>query len=209
MTAELTITEDIEQADAGARRARSIRRAKIERALGFPPRPSTRATPEAGWMNRAACGTPNAPMLTEHRTQHEAAQDAAEWCAPCPVKAACLADGRAVHGSGLWGGFVLADGHLAPDRQGMTAYASAEPWGGPARGDLQLLPREVDLVALAGADGLTIREISVALFGDDAEARVRRAQRIVAALVKDGALVHVGGAAVPGGGRELGRYRSG
>lgn len=209
MTAELTITEDIEQADAGARRARSIRRAKIERALGFPPRPSTRATPEARWMEQAACGTPEAPVLTEHRTQAEATEDAAEWCAPCPVAAACLADGRAVHGSGLWGGFVLADGHLAPDRQGMTAYASPEPWGGPERADLQLLPREVDLVALAGTEGLTIREISVALFGDDAEPRIRRAQRVVADLVKDGALVHVSGAAVPGGGRLAGRYRAG
>lgn len=106
------------------------RRARIERKTGLTPRPKTRQLdPDTAWMDRARCATaPDTDRLAfvaDGLSQDDAWPLVEVNCARCPVAAACLADARRSHLTGLAGGFVLADGHLAPDAPGDAAYRSA------------------------------------------------------------------------------------
>lgn len=108
-------------------RARTAhRRAEREAALGLPPRPRTRdrtrPDDDLGWHNLAACRDPepeDAETFVEARSQAEAADLVEVYCngaRPCPVRARCVLFGRTTHGSGVYGGVVLVDGFLAPER---------------------------------------------------------------------------------------------
>lgn len=100
------------------------RRAEREEELGLPPRPSARRgerreIPDLRWQMKAACASADdidAHTLTESLSQQEAAEVANRLCSRCPVKDACLEAGRSSLAWGVWGGFVLTDGWLAPDR---------------------------------------------------------------------------------------------
>ena len=108
-------------------RARTAhRRAEREAALGLPPRPRTRdrtrPDDDLGWHDLAACRDPepeDADLFTEARSQAEAADLVEVYCSgprPCPVRERCVLFGRTTHGTGVYGGHVLIDGFLAPER---------------------------------------------------------------------------------------------
>lgn len=112
------------------------RRARLERRLGIPARPKTAdRSGAADWMDSSRCATaPEADRLAFVRTgltQADAWPLIAAYCARCPVADDCLADARRSHLHGLAGGFVLADGHLAPDAPGHDAYTSPAAWIAP------------------------------------------------------------------------------
>lgn len=69
------------------------------------------------WTHRAACAGQPSEHFTEAASQAEGEQLAARYCRRCPVAFQCLTTGRATRGWGLWGGAVLRDGMLAPDRR--------------------------------------------------------------------------------------------
>jgi hypothetical protein len=86
----------------------------------LPPRDrSQRPAPPAfaPWEHRAACAGQPHEHFTEAASQAEAEELAARYCRPCPVTLQCLATGRWTRGWGLWGGAVLRDRVLAPDRR--------------------------------------------------------------------------------------------
>lgn len=120
---------------AQSAQAAGLRRGGVERRLGLPPRPKTRElAPDTEWMAAAVCATaPEAdrPAFVTVDRQDDAWPLVARYCSSCPVSEACLVDGRQSHLHGLAGGYVLADGHLAPDVPGYRAYRSTAAWMPP------------------------------------------------------------------------------
>ena len=118
--------------DATSRsQALSARRRRIEEALDLPPRPKkAERDSDTRWMSRAACADEPAERRLAYVavTRQRDAHGLVTTCASCPVAEACLADGRRSHLSGVAGGLVLDDGHLAPDRRGDLAYRSTAAW---------------------------------------------------------------------------------
>lgn len=178
-------------------RARGTRRARMEKQLGLPPRPGKRQLdPDTGWMEQAACGRPEVPQQDREafvtiERQADAWPLVARYCSRCPVARECLQDARAVHSSGLSGGYALDDGHLAPDRRGEPfhdADAWVPPWEREDDEEWQATPEEVDLVELA-RDGITAAQAAVALLGAaGAKGRTEIGRRRLTALERDGHL---------------------
>lgn len=106
------------------------RRQHLEARLGLPERPAKAVRAELGdWPARAACAGAPDSGLTEATRQGEVVDLVETYCARCPVVAECLAEGRAAHGSGLYGGIVLDDGHLARDRHlSDDCFRVADAW---------------------------------------------------------------------------------
>ena len=134
------IERDLDDADDAAAKAamraqKAYRRAEREEALGLPPRPSThrgqrREIPDLRWQVKAACVSADetdAHTLTEALTQQDAAEIVGRLCSRCPVRAVCLETGRASLAWGVWGGYVLTDGWLAPDRPAKPKPARLAP----------------------------------------------------------------------------------
>lgn len=202
MSAEPVIADETTRAQAI-----SARRGRIEDCLDLPPRPKkAHRDPDVAWMSRAACADePDARrqafvMVTRQRD----ARDLVDVCRRCPVAEACLEDGRRSHLSGLAGGLVLEDGHLAPDRRGELAYRSTAAWrrDSPA----QLLEPE-QLVDLAREGGISAAEAARALLGDDGPASVKYAGVVLRGLVAGGRLEHLPGPPrIGAGGRQPGRW---
>lgn len=118
-----------EMSPVDVRRQSSIRGGKIAGKLGLPPRPgSPQPAGNLAWTRDARCATPEAPAMTELTTQAEADEVIEQWCARCPVARACITEGRRGHGWGLWGGYVLAAGNLAPDARGDAAFRDPSVW---------------------------------------------------------------------------------
>lgn len=72
--------------------------------------------PDGRWQAGAACrdaDAAEADTLTGARSQREAARVVQDYCERCPVRLACLADGRQLRGWGVFGGVVLVDGRKA------------------------------------------------------------------------------------------------
>lgn len=178
-------------------RARAIRRGRLERQLDLPPRPARHnIDPDTDWMERAACCRPEVPQqdrdafVTLER-QADAWPFVARYCSRCPVARECLQDARAVHSSSLSGGYVLDDGHLAPDRRG-DPYLTADAWTPPWERDEAPAdePRlvDVDLIELA-RDGITAPQAAVALLGAaGAKGRTEVGRRRLKALERAGHL---------------------
>lgn len=87
--------------------------------------------PDGAWQNSAACRTASpaeADTFTGARSQAEAEQVVQDYCDACPVRLACLADGRQLRGWGLFGGVVLVDGRKAArERPGSRQDTSSRP----------------------------------------------------------------------------------
>lgn len=187
--------------------ALSARRRRIEEALELPPRPKkAERVADTDWMSQAACATEPAErrvafvMVTRQRDAH----DLVTTCASCPVATECLADGRRSHLSGVAGGLVLDDGHLAPDRRGEQAFRSTAAWHRDAPAQL-VEPDE--LVDLAREGGITAAEAARALLGDDEPASVKYAGVALRGLVAEGQLEHLPGPPrIGAGGRRPGRW---
>lgn len=198
--------EPIEDATSRSQ-ALSARRRRIEEALELPPRPKkSHRDPDTGWMSRARCATEPAErraafvMVTRQRD----ARDLVDVCTACPVAAACLEDGRRAHLSGVAGGFVLDDGHLAQDRRGDLAFRSTAAWRRDS--PTQLLEPD-ELVDLARHGGITAAEAARALLGEDEPASVKYAGTVLRGLVAEGRLEHVPGPPrISAGGRQPGRW---
>lgn len=63
------------------------------------------------WRTRAACNGAPTETFFPHRGNTPTAHTAAEYCAACPVAAACLADAVAAgRTSGIWAGMYFDDG---------------------------------------------------------------------------------------------------
>lgn len=116
-------TDNFETARASAARARG-RKAR-ERALDLPERPMRRIRVDElnwSWQTDAACQDSeddDAPRFTEPTTLEAGADLIETYCAgvrACPVARDCLIFGRLTYASGIWGGQVLVDGYLAPER---------------------------------------------------------------------------------------------
>lgn len=72
--------------------------------------------PDGAWQNSAACRSASlaeADIFTGARSQTEAEQLVQGYCKRCPVRLACLQDGRQLRGWGIFGGVVLVDGRKA------------------------------------------------------------------------------------------------
>lgn len=122
----------------------SRRRAAIEAALGLPERPTSPKRPEMGdWVHRAACATRPDLGMTEVERQADAAELVAAYCDRCPVKESCLTEGRTAHGSGVYGGVVLDDGHLAKDAwRFVDAFLDPGVWLAPTPA-LEVVPDDL------------------------------------------------------------------
>lgn len=116
---------DDEAAARAARRAQQQhRRAEREKELGLPPRPNlawggARLVPDMRWTIDAACvGAPDHDLhvFTEATNQLDAGDVVEVYCAACPVARECIEAGRELLAWGVWGGHVLTDGWLAPER---------------------------------------------------------------------------------------------
>lgn len=176
--------------------ATAYRRGRMETHLGLPARPKrVHVDGDTAWMAQAACGQPEVPeadrdaFLTVDR-QADAWPLVGRYCATCPVREMCLADGRNVHGWGLYGGIVLAGGRLAADGYGDASYRDPQAWVPPWE--------RVDLVELArNVGGITAREAAVAVFGPDpTTAQIEEARRQLKAATdlastQGGRLYHV------------------
>ncbi|WP_191563453.1 WhiB family transcriptional regulator [Janibacter melonis] len=116
--------QPIESPDV-TRRLAGVRRAARERALGLPKRPKwTPKVPDLSWQGEAACASVDSPTsrrLIDAEAQADVADLVTELCRPCLVREECLLAGREMHGAGTWGGYVLEDGHLAPDERPKVA----------------------------------------------------------------------------------------
>lgn len=128
------------------------RRARIERRLGLPPRPKTRQMePDTAWMAGAVCATASEAdrlaFVTVER-QDDAWPLVEAYCDRCPVAEACREDGRRSHLHGLAGGYVLADGYLAPDAGGDRAFRSPAAWVAPWDRDEADEPATASLAAV-------------------------------------------------------------
>ncbi|MHA7126307.1 WhiB family transcriptional regulator [Janibacter indicus] len=194
--------------DATSRaQAISARRRRIEEHLELPPRPKRpERDPDVAWMERARCATePDARRVAFVAvTRQRDARDLVDVCRRCPVAAACLEDGRRSHLTGLAGGLVLDDGHLAQDRRGDLAFRSTAAWRRDPPAQL-LEPGE--LVDLARHGGITAAEAARALLGDDEPASVKFAGTVLRSLVAEGLLEHVPGPPrIAAGGRQPGRW---
>lgn len=131
MSAEPILETD---ADAGVEKGKATRRRqRIEAALALPERPKTARRGEmGGWMAEAVCAGRTDLGLTEVERQADAAEIVATYCDRCPVWEACLTEGRAAHGSGLYGGLVLDDGHLGRDTDRLAdAFRDPQVWLAP------------------------------------------------------------------------------
>lgn len=136
MTAQPLEDAVLDDADArAARRAQQQhKRAEREAALGLPPRPNlsqrgARLVPDMRWTIDAACAGVDeidAHTLTESLNQQDAAEVVGRLCSRCPVREVCLEAGRSSLAWGVWGGYVLVDGWLAPEHP-------AKPRTGPKR----------------------------------------------------------------------------
>lgn len=201
MSAEPVLEDETSRAQAIG-----LRRRRIEEALDLPPRPKkAERDPDTDWMTRAAC----ADEPAERRlgfvavTCQRDARDLVDVCRRCPVATECITDGRRSHLSGLAGGLVLDDGHLAPDRRGELAFRSTAAWH---RSDAQLVEVD-DLVDLAQHGGITAAEAARALLGDDEPATVKFAGVVLRSLVAEGRLEHLPGPPrIGAGGRQPGRW---
>lgn len=120
------------------------RRNAIETALDLPERPRSPERDEMGdWVHRAACATRPDLGMTEIERQADAAELVAAYCDRCPVRRACLTEGRAAHGSGLYGGLVLDDGHLAKDAwRFVDAFLDPGVWLAPTPA-LEVVPDDL------------------------------------------------------------------
>lgn len=187
--------------------ALSARRRRIEEALDLPPRPKrAHRDSDTAWMERARCaGEPAERRLAFVAVARQRdARDLVDVCRRCPVATECLEDGRRSHLSGVAGGLVLDDGHLAQDRRGELAFRSTTAWRGGAPAQL-VEPDE--LVDLARHGGITAAEAARALLGDDEPASVKYAGVVLRGLVADGHLEHVPGPPrIAAGGRQPGRW---
>lgn len=187
--------------------ALSARRRRIEEALDLPPRPKkSHRDPDTSWMSRASCAGEPAErrqafvMVTRQRD----ARDLVSTCTACPVATECLVDGRRSHLSGVAGGYVLDDGHLAPDRRGELAFRSNAAW---RRDSPTQLVEPEELVDLARHGGITAAEAARALLGDDGPASVKYAGVVLRSLVAEGLLEHLPGPPrIGAGGRQPGRW---
>lgn len=199
--------EPILEDRASRSQALSARRRRIEEALDLPTRPKkAERVADTAWMSRAACaGEPAERRLAFVAVSRQRdARDLVSTCTACPVAEACLADGRRSHLSGLAGGLVLDDGHLAQDRRGDLAFRSTAAWHRDAPAQL-LEPGE--LVDLARHGGLTAAEAARALLGDDGPASVKFAGTVLRGLVAEGQLEHLPGPPrIAAGGRQPGRW---
>lgn len=121
------------------------RRNTIEAALGLPARPTSPKRPEMGdWVHEAACATRPELGMTEVERQADAADLVAGYCDACPVRRACLTEGRTAHGSGVYGGLVLDDGHLARDTSRYAdAFHDPSVWLAPAP-SLEVVPDDLE-----------------------------------------------------------------
>ena len=181
-----------------------VTRGRLEKAMGLPPRPKTvTRTDETEWMLEAVCTkAPDDERLAfvdDGLTQADAWPLVERYCGRCPVAEACLEDGRRSHLSGLAGGIVLQDGHLAPDRPG-SPYLTPDAWIAPwdrEEGDQPLeLP---DLVELA-RHGITAMDAAVALLGaSGAKGRTDVGRRHLIALERAGHLRKEAAVVGPGG----------
>lgn len=202
MSAEAILEDDTTRSQA-----LSARRRRIEETLELPPRPKkAHRDSDTQWMERARCaGEPDARrlafvMVTRQRDAH----DLVTTCASCPVATECLADGRRAHLSGVAGGLVLDDGHLAQDRRGDLAFRSTAAWRRDTPAQL-LEPDE--LVDLARHGGLMAAEAARALLADDEPATVKYAGVVLRSLVAEGQLEHLPGPPrIGAGGRQPGRW---
>lgn len=187
--------------------ALSARRRRVEEQLELPHRPKRpERDADTAWMSQAACATEPAERRVAFVavSRQRDARDLVSTCTACPVAAACLADGRRSHLSGVAGGFVLDDGHLAQDRRGELAFRSTAAWHRDV--PAQLVEPE-ELVDLARHGGITAAEAARALLGDDEPASVKYAGVALRSLVADGLLEHLPGPPRIGtGGRQPGRW---
>ncbi|QOK24011.1 WhiB family transcriptional regulator [Janibacter indicus] len=202
------MTADALIEDATTRsQALSARRRRIEETLDLPPRPKRpERDSETDWMSRARCADEPAErrLAFVAVARQRDARDLVTTCASCPVATECLADGRRSHLSGLAGGLVLDDGHLAQDRRGDLAFRSTAAWHRDV--PAQLVEPE-ELVDLAREGGITAAEAARALLGDDEPASVKFAGTVLRSLVAEGQLEHVPGPPrVSAGGRQPGRW---
>ncbi|EKA60745.1 hypothetical protein B277_11220 [Janibacter hoylei PVAS-1] len=194
--------------DATSRsQALSARRRRIEEALELPHRPERpHRDPDTAWMTRAACADEPAErrLAFVAVSRQRDARDLVTTCASCPVATECLADGRRAHLSGVAGGLVLDDGHLAQDRRGDLAFRSTTAWRRDA--PAQLVEPE-ELVDLAREGGITAAEAARALLGDDGPASVKYAGTVLRSLVTEGLLEHLPGPPrIGAGGRQPGTW---
>ncbi|WP_434967358.1 WhiB family transcriptional regulator [Janibacter indicus] len=187
--------------------ALSARRRRVEEALELPPRPKRpERDAETDWMTRARCADePDARRQAFVKVARQRdARDLVDVCRRCPVATECLADGRRSHLSGLAGGLVLDDGHLAQDRRGELAFRSTAAWRG---GVAAQLVEPDELVDLAREGGITAAEAARALLGDDGPATVKYAGVVLRSLVAEGLLEHLPGPPrIGAGGRQPGRW---
>lgn len=170
-----------------------VSRGRLEKSMGLPPRPKTvTRTDETAWMSEAVCAeaeeADRLAFVDDGLTQADAWPLVESYCDRCPVADACLQDGRRSHLSGIAGGIVLEDGHLAPDRSG-SPYLTADAWIAPwdrEEGDEPLeLP---DFVELA-RHGITAMDAAVALLGaSGAKGRTDVGRRHLIALERAGQL---------------------
>lgn len=199
--------EPILEDQASRSQALSARRRRVEEALDLPPRPKRpERVADTDWMERARCADEPAARRLAYVavTRQRDARDLVTTCASCPVATECLADGRRSHLSGMAGGLVLDDGHLAPDRRGELAFRSTAAWHRDA--PAQLVEPE-ELVDLAREGGITAAEAARALLGDDGPASVKFAGVVLRGLVAEGQLEHVPGPPrISAGGRQPGRW---
>lgn len=187
--------------------ALSARRRRVEEALELPPRPKRpERYPDTAWMGRARCADEPGErrvafvMVTRQRD----ARDLVDVCRRCPVATECLADGRRSHLSGVAGGLVLDDGHLAQDRRGDLAFRSTTAWRRDAPAQLV---EPGDLVDLARHGGITAAEAARALLGDDEPGAVKFAGVVLRGLVAENLLEHLPGPPrIGAGGRQPGRW---
>ncbi len=123
-----------------ARRAyKGHNRAQREAELGLPPRPNLRRgerreLPDLRWQVFATCaGADDLDVwaLTEAISQQDAADVIEVFCVGCPVRAACLEAGRSSLAWGVWGGYVLTDGWLAPQAARPTEHRPSGPRADP------------------------------------------------------------------------------
>lgn len=141
MSAEL-----IFETDAGVEKGKATRRRqRIEAALGLPERlKAARRGEMGGWMAEAVCAGRTDLGLTEVERQADAAELVTSYCDRCPVREACLAEGRAAHGSGVYGGVVLDGGALARDTDRLAdAFHDPQVWLAPTP-TLEAVPDEGD-----------------------------------------------------------------
>ncbi|WP_187279679.1 WhiB family transcriptional regulator [Quadrisphaera setariae] len=114
-------------------------------------RAAVEAPIDHGWTDHAACRTATpveADALTEVTRLAEAAPLVARWCAGCPVKALCEAQGRALRADGVWGGEVLRLGRTSRDRRPRAASPRPVPQQRAPRPPRVRKPRPVPVQVL-------------------------------------------------------------